>query len=221
MEMAHSLMTGLPAWIPDRPIDWVLLVLALIPILYAIKQKRDQERDLEQQREIALQNERGAEEAKSKLNQANEMLQAAQAQIKDLARQIPTKAISQFPNNVADLQEFMDVAKSELLIMKDFLGYAAYSNHKDFQVYMKTLGEKSYGMSVKLLLYSLRRWLERRSPSSFPRASPMKTSDQGRNVSTSFADAPKVHRQKIMTHFATSCLKKNRNLSKQLKLRSR
>lgn len=143
---------SLPCYVPDRPVDLVAILLALVAIAFAIKQYYDARRA----EELTLGLRRHVTDLKGEVKILQDNAGLLNTELRQLKENSSTHALPTFPENVPAVCKLLDECTrgTTLLIMADYIGYSLYSAHDHFDAYLISLGSAvGRGVKVRLLVY--------------------------------------------------------------------
>ncbi len=72
----------------------------------------------------------------------------------DFSKQLSTRFLSIFPDNMRDITDFIRQSVDKLDIMVDYAGYGAYSDPEGFSRYCDAIENRALTSAVRILLYS-------------------------------------------------------------------
>lgn len=143
---------NLPCYVPDKPIDLVAIVLALVAVAFAIKQYYDA-RSAE---DLTLHLHEKVTDLKGEVLNLQNKAGLLETELHDLKENSSTHALPRFPGNVPAVCRLLDgcTRDTNLLIMADYIGYSLYSAHDHFDAYLLSLRRAIVrGVKVRLLVY--------------------------------------------------------------------
>jgi hypothetical protein len=143
---------SLTCYVPDRPVDLVAILLALVAIAFAIKQYYD----ASSAEDLTLGLRGQVTDLKGEVKNLQDNAGLLKSELRQLKENSSTHALPTFPENVPAVCKLLDECTrgTTLLIVADYIGYSLYSAHDHFDTYLRSLESAvGRGAKVSLLVY--------------------------------------------------------------------